>query len=357
MNASHRIRESLRYSPVWQIMLARIREAYRRPETIFWVYVFPILMILALGTAFRSRPIDRVVVDIQQGELAEETAAKLLETEHIDAQMNPADACESRLRSGRTDVVVVASESPELRYVYRFDPTRPKSVVARNSVDNVLQQAAGRVNQVDTNDAELREPGGRYIDFLVPGLLGMSMMGGGMWGVGFATVDMRIRKILKRLVATPMKKSHFLIGIMLSRVFFIVPEVIVILGFSRIAFKVVVHGHLLSVIVLICLGAASFAGIGLLVASRAQTLEAVSGLMNLVMLPMWILSGIFFPAERFPAFAQPLIQLLPLTPLINALRSVMLEEASLASQLPQMAILVTWGVVTFVLALRWFRWT
>ena len=358
MNTRHRIGTFLRYSPVCQIILARLREAYRRPETIFWVYVFPILMIVALGTAFRSRPIERIAVDIQQGVHAKQVAKTLLASRHVDVRIFGAEDCRWRLRSGRADVVVVVANDSSIRqYQYHFDPTRPKSVVARNAVDDLLQQAAGRVNRAVTTDVELNEPGARYIDFLVPGLLGMSLMGGGLWGVGFATVDMRIRKILKRLVATPMKKSHFLIGVLLSRVFFIVPEVIVILGFSRIVFGVVIHGRLLSVIALICLGAATFAGIGLLVASRAQTLEAVSGLMNLVMLPMWVLSGIFFSPERFPAFAQPLVQLLPLTPLINALRSVMLEGASLASQIPRMSILLVWGVVTFLLALRWFRWT
>jgi ABC-type multidrug transport system permease subunit len=204
---------------------------------------------------------------------------------------------------------------------------------------------------------EFNEPGGRYIDFLVPGLLGMSLMGGGLWGVGFVTVDMRIRKLLKRFVATPMRRSDFLAGVMISRLLFMVPEVLVLLVFARLAFGVVIYGSLLSVLVLILTGAATFAGLGLLIASRARTLEAVSGLMNLVMLPMWLLSGIFFSSERFPGVAQPLIRALPLTALNDSLRAVMQEGATLASQLPQLGILAAWAVVTFALALRWFRWT
>ena len=200
------------------------------------------------------------------------------------------------------------------------------------------------------------EPGGRYIDFLVPGLLGMSLMGGGLWGVGFVTVDMRIRKLLKRLLATPMRKSHFLAGIMLSRLLFMVPEVLVLLIFARIAFGVVNQGSVLALVVLVLLGAFSFAGIGLLVASRAKTLEAVSGLMNLVMLPMWVLSGIFFSSDRFPEVAQPFIRALPLTELINATRAIMLEGATLPSQAGNMAALAAWGGISFVLALRLFRW-
>ncbi len=105
----------------------------------------------------------------------------------------------------------------------------------------------------------------------------------------------------------------------------------------------VIHGSLATMALLILLGAITFAGIGLLVASRARTMEAVSGLMNLVMLPMWVVSGIFFPSDRFPEAAQPFIQALPLTPLINALRNVSMEGVSLASQWPLIAILAAWA--------------
>jgi ABC-type polysaccharide/polyol phosphate export permease len=153
-----------------------------------------------------------------------------------------------------------------------------------------------------------------------------------------------------------MKKSHFLAAIMISRLAFMIPEVLVLLLFSWLVFGVVIQGNLAAVLVLILLGAFTFAGIGLLVASRAKTLESVSGLMNLVMLPMWLLSGIFFSAERFPDVAQPFIKALPLTPLIDALRAVIQEGEPLAAQWPRLGILAAWAVGTFGLALRWFRW-
>jgi ABC-type polysaccharide/polyol phosphate export permease len=154
-----------------------------------------------------------------------------------------------------------------------------------------------------------------------------------------------------------MRKSEFLAGIMLSRLLFMIPEVLVLLVFARLAFGVRNQGSILSLLVLIVLGAFSFAGIGLLVASRAKTVEAVSGLMNLVMLPMWMLSGIFFSPERFPKMAQPFIHALPLTQLIDATRGVMLEGASLASQGANVLALAAWGGISFVLALRLFRWS
>jgi ABC-type multidrug transport system permease subunit len=243
-----------------------------------------------------------------------------------------------------------------LEYEYHFDPTKPGSIVARHAVNDVLQTAAGRHEVAKAQDTEHTEPGGRYIDFLVPGLLGMGLMGGGLWGVGFVTVDMRIRKLLKRFLATPMKKSHFLAAVMASRMLFMIPEVLVMLLFAWLVFGVKIRGSLLVIALLILVGAVMFSGLGLLVASRARTLEAVSGLMNLVMLPMWVLSGIFFSSERFPDAVQPAIKLLPLTPLIDSLRAVMLEAETVRSLAPELTIMIVWTVLSFALALRWFRW-
>jgi NADH:ubiquinone oxidoreductase subunit 5 (subunit L)/multisubunit Na+/H+ antiporter MnhA subunit len=187
-------------------------------------------------------------------------------------------------------------------------------------------------------------------------LIGMGLMGGGVWGVGYAIVDMRIRQVLKRFMGTPMKKPHFVAAMMFSRMIFMIPEIIVVLLVSRFFFGVTNHGSYLNVMLLIVLGAFEFAGIGLLIASRAKTLEAVSGLMNLAMVPMWIGSGIFFSAKRFPEFVQPVIGLLPLTPLISALRQVMQEGAGTIAILPEITVISAWGVLTFAVAIRIFRW-
>jgi ABC-type multidrug transport system permease subunit len=348
---------SPRYWPLGQIILARVREFYREPEALFWVYGFPILLVVGLGIAFRNQPVEHITVDVQSGPGAEAAAGALGAEPKFVVEVVSADDARLRLRSGRAALVVIGSDASPPRYEYFYDPSRPESLLARNAVDDALQRAAGRKDPAEVSEHAFEEPGGRYIDFLVPGLLGMSLMGGGLWGVGFVTVDMRIRKLLKRFLATPMRRGDFLAGVMISRLLFMVPEVIVLLVFARIAFGVVIYGSWLAVLLLIFLGAVTFSGLGLLVASRARTLEAVSGLMNLVMLPMWLLSGIFFSSERFPAIAQPAIKALPLTALIDALRAVMQEGASLAALLPQIGILAAWAAVTFFLALRWFRWT
>jgi ABC-type multidrug transport system permease subunit len=350
-----------RYSPLGQLVLARLREFYREPEVLFWVYGFPLLMVVALGIAFRNKPAEQIVVDIQQNAdnaaNVEQVRETLSKDETFKVQTGAADLCRLRLRTGKTALVVVPPASSGVPYEYILDPTREESRLAQSKTDDVLQRAAGRTDPLHVQAETMNEPGSRYIDFLVPGLVGMSLMGGGLWGVGFVIVDMRIRKVLKRFLATPMRKTDFLFGILLSRLIFLIPEIVVILVFAWLAFGVVIQGNLLAVGVLILLGALAFAGIGLLVASRAQTLEAVSGLMNLVMLPMWVLSGIFFSSERFPEAMQPFIKALPLTPLIDALRGVVLEGTSLEALWRQIAILTAWAAGSFVLALRWFRWT
>ena len=344
------------YWPLAQLVLARLREFYREPEAVFWVYGFPILLVIGLGIAFRNQPVEKVTVDVESGPGAEAIVKALTGEERFEARLVTPEEARVHLRTGSTDLVVRAKSGSEPGYEYSYDPTRPPSVLAHNAVDDALQRAAGRVDPVPVTVHKFDEPGGRYIDFLVPGLLGMSLMGGGLWGVGFVTVDMRIRKLLKRFLATPMRKSDFLAGVMISRLLFLVPEVLVLLVFAWLVFGVVIYGNVLAVVFLILLGAATFAGLGLLVASRAKTVEAVSGLMNLVMLPMWLLSGIFFSSERFPDAAQPFIRLLPLTALNNALRAVMQEGATLASQWQEVGLLVVWAVVTFGLAIKLFRW-
>ena len=311
-------------------------------------------MVVALGVAFRNKPIERITVDAVESTAAESFQEFLASDERIRFQLKDIDDCKRRLRTGKSDLYLVTTgETVE----YFFDPTRPGSVVARDTVDSLLQKAAGRQDPVLATNHEVMESGGRYIDFLVPGLIGMGLMGGGLWGVGFAIVDMRIRKLLKRLLATPMKKTDFLVAVMSSRLVFMIPEMILLVVFSRYAFGVEYHGSWFSIIFLVLLGALEFSGIGLLVASRAKTLESVSGLMNLTMLPMWTLCGIFFSYERFPEMVQPAIQLLPLTPLIDSLRAVMLEGASLTTQWPEIMVMSRWGLASFCLALFWFRWT
>jgi ABC-type multidrug transport system permease subunit len=362
-----------RTGPFRALLVSRLREFYREPEALFWVYGFPVLLAIGLGIAFRERPPEQVRIDVVMEEPAgagrEEAAAgaaapgggsaadalgALQKDARFQARACAGEECAQRLRLGRTDLVVAPGGAG---LEFRFDPTRPESVLARARTEDALQRAAGRGDPLRIDEHPVTQPGSRYIDFLIPGLLGMNLMGGGLWGIGFVLVDMRVRKLLKRLVATPMRRTDFLLAMMTSRILFMLPELALLLAAGALLFKVRVVGSLLAVLAVALLGAVSFSGLGLLVACRAQKIETVSGLMNVVMLPMWLLSGIFFSSERFPAALQPAIQALPLTMLNEALRAVILEGAGLSSQALRLGGLALWGAVSFALALRWFRWS
>jgi ABC-2 type transport system permease protein len=342
----------LRYSPVWQISLTKIRELLREPEALFWVFIFPILLALALGIAFRSSGPEEVAVGVQAGEGSQTIERALERAEGLRPVVLDVDQARERLRTGRVTLVVIPGET----LTYWYDPTRPESEAARRAVDDALQRDAGRTDVFVANTQEMTEKGSRYIDFLIPGLLGMNIMGTGMWGIGFYIVTARQNKLLKRLVATPMRRSEFLLGQIFGRLFLLVFEVGILLLLANLIFDVPVRGSLVALGLVSVLGAMTFAGMGLLVASRAKTVEGVSGLMNLVLMPMWILSGVFFSTSRFPEVMQPVVQALPLTALNDALREVMLDGTSLFSLLDEVALTAAWGVAAFGVALWVFRW-
>jgi ABC-2 type transport system permease protein len=341
-----------KYHPLKELLKARMREFIREPETIFWVYAFPVLLVIGLGIAFRNRPVERVFVDIQQHAAAEEMARNLGGYPDIVAAIHPKTECMDRLRLGKSALVIIPG--PDTTYL--FDPTRPESVLARRQIDDVLQRAAGRRDPLKTEDRHITEPGARYIDFLIPGLIGMNLLAGSMWGVGYVIVDMRVRKLLKRFVATPMKKSHFLWSTLGGRIAFMIPELAVILGAGVILFGFPIRGNIFAILFLSLFGAICFSGLGMLAACRAQKLETVSGLMNVIMMPMWLLSGVFFSPERFPDYLQVFVQALPLTQFNYALRAVILEGMPLISQFWRLAFLAAWGGIAFFCTLRWFRW-
>lgn len=343
-----------KYYAFKELFLCRMRQFYREPEAIFWTYGFPILLTAGLGIAFRNRPPERVEVAIEDAPATQQIREILAKDEGFEVEVASADECARLLRLGNAEILVAATETG---YEYRYDPTRSETNLARYKVDDALQRAAGRRETVEVEEVHVTEPGARYIDFLVPGLLGMNLMGGGLWGVGFVTVDMRIRKLLKRLLATPMRKRDFLLSVIGGRMVFTLPEMFVLLLTGWLLFRIAIVGSVLNIFCVSLVGGLSFAGIGLLTACRAKKLETISGLMNLVMLPMWLFGGIFFSSGRFPDAMQPFVQALPLTQLNNALRAVILEGASLASQALPLLILAAWGSISFALGLRWFRWT
>lgn len=339
--------------PLTQLVLLRIRSFFREPEALFWTFGFPIVMAIGLGLAFQedTEP-PPVPVAVQTGTVAEGYLPTLTRSSAIAPQ--PLDSASAELALRRGEVALLLTGTDTL--VFRFDPARAESREARLIVDRALQEGAGAPRPVSIRNDPERQPGGRYIDWLIPGLIGLNLMSTGMWGIGFGVVNMRQKKQLKRLIATPMRRRDFLLAQIIGRLFFLIMEVPPLMIFAWLVFGVTVAGSVPAVLSLVILGALTFAGIGLLAASRARTVEGVSGLNNLVMLPMFVLSGIFFSASRFPDFMQPFIQALPLTALNDALRAVYNEGQSVLAVGGEILILSAWAAGAFLLALRFFRW-
>jgi ABC-2 type transport system permease protein len=342
-------------SSLVQLTLVRFKEFVREPEAVFWTFAFPVILAFGLGIAFRNKPADVLVIGVVGGTPAGDSlATTLAKGSGLRVKAMSEDSASHALRTG--EVALVATATGAAAVEYRFDDTRPEGRTARAATDDALQRASGRRDPVAVTERQVREKGSRYIDFVVPGLLGMNIMGGGIWGLGFAIVEARRKGLLKRLISTPMRRSHYLASFLFSRFFFLILEVAVLVGCAALFFDVPVRGSLLQLFAVCLLAALAFGGIGLLIASRARTIEGVSGLMNLTMMPMWVLSGVFFSSANFPQVAQPFIKALPLTATNDALRATMLQGAGWSTVLPQIGVIALWLVVTFSLALRLFRW-
>jgi ABC transporter DrrB family efflux protein len=336
-----------------ELTLVRFREFVREPEAMFWSFVFPILMTCALGVAFGSRSDAPINVGVASGSgSAEVTSALQRDGRFVIRTMEP-EEIDRAVREGTSAVVIV----PGTPLTYRYDQARAESQAARLAVDAALQRAAGRADVFTAVETPVSAVGSRYVDWVIPGLLGMGIMSTGMWSVGFSIANARNRKLLKRLASTPMVRAYYLASFVLSRFVFLTVETVVLMLFAWLVFGVTIQGSTVTFAIVCIAGALTFGGMALLVASRARTIEALSGLLNFVMLPMWILSGVFFAATNFPDAVQPVIQSLPLTALIDALRDVTNNGDSLARITADLGILAAWGALSFVAAMRLFRWS
>lgn len=347
-------RESQAFSahPLVELTKTRLREFVREKGLLFWVFGFPILMAMGLGLAFRDKPADPPRVAVVAPE-SNPSAAALLESKELVAERRTAEDAKRALSRARVDLVV---ELRERDPVFHFDPTQEKAALARAVANDVLERAAGRKDLVKRVDRPVSEVGSRYIDFLVPGLIALNVMGSSMWGVGFNLVLARKRKLLRRYAVTPMRRSDFLLSYFFSRCLFLALELGVLVAFGYFAFGTGVRGHLLSLAFVAFCGAASFAAISLVIGARVENTEAASGWMNFVQLPMWVLSGAFFSYERFPEWLHEPIRFLPLTALNDAMRAIYSDELGIFGLYHELGVLLLWGVLGFLISARTFRW-
>lgn len=337
------------------LALARTRTLLmcRQPEILFWVFGFPMLLALVLGFAFRNASPADSPVGVLPGPGDDALAALLAAEDGLEVRRyDDVSAARIALRGGAVDALAEAGDPP----VLHLDPAREEAETARLRLLRALELPPPAERLPAATIEPVQETGSRYIDFLLPGLIGLNILGTGMWSIGFGVADARQRKLLRRLLVTPMRRSSYLASFMVFRLLFLVLELTLITAFGVWVLDVPMRGSPFVFALVALVGAASFAGLGMLAVSRVRSIEGASGMINLVMIPMWLGSGVFFSYERFPAAVQPFLRAVPLTPLNDALRDIMLDGAGLVAVLPDLAIVAAWGVVGFAVALRVFRW-
>jgi ABC-type multidrug transport system permease subunit len=344
----------MNWTIVFTVGRMTFREFWRTPEAVFWTYGFPVLMAVVLGFAFQPHaPAPVPVAVVTEGLITPREKSGLEANPRLQVRTLDAEAADAALARGSVALIVRGWPTAP---VLRGDPTRPESELARLLVEQSLRQEVDGPSRISAKVENEDRAGSRYIDFLIPGLLGLNLLGAGMWGVGFNLVQMRTQNLLRRLMVTPMRKGEFLFGYLLGRFVLMLPEAAAVVAFGTLVFGVPLRGSLVALLLLVVVGGMMFSGLGCLVASRAKTIEGVAGLMNLVQLPMWLLGGSFFNNDHLEGVVHWAAEAMPLTHLNRALRDCMLEASGLGAVAVTLAALGAFGLLAFAVALKIFRW-
>lgn len=342
----------MRVRVVRAVALTTFREFWRSKDAVFWTYGFPILMALVLGFAFQPKPLPPVPIAVVAAGADADQLAALARQPRLSLRSLDAAAADAALARGVVDVVLRFEQGQPL---LRAHPMRSEAELATLLVERTLRDAAQGQGPPIAQEIEQR-PGARYIDFLIPGLIGLNLLGAGMWGVGFNLVLLRTQHLLRRLSVAPMRKREFLLGYLLGRFVLVVPEAAAIVLFGVLLWDVPLRGSLLSLAALVVVGGFAFASLGFLLAARAKTIEGIGGLMNLFQLPMWLLGGVYFDVDRLDGIVRRVAEVMPLTHLNRALRDVMLAPNGIVEVAAPLLGLGAFAAVCFLIGLKLFRW-
>ena len=374
-----------RLNQLWQLILALFREIIREPGVLFWGILFPILMSVGLGLAFTKKTdVIRKVAVINSSErsitlsdinVIEDFLLKSCEKNNSpdkkawqwkykkkDEKLGNSiflfynmewDDAMKFLKRGTINLLITGQNNS---VEYHFDPMNSDAELTFLKLSSIIGK--GEIISAKSNSEikPLTVTGTRYIDFLVPGLIGMGVMMSSMWGISYGIIEKRSKKLLRRLVATPMRKSHFLIALITVRITMNFIESSVLLIFSLIAFKMTIQGDISALILTFLAGNIAFAGIAVFASSHTSNTEVGNGIINFVVFPMMILSGIFFSYQNFPDWSLPVIRNLPLTMLTDGIRSIFNEGAGYHELALPIFIMTAVGVAFFSVGLKIFKW-
>ncbi len=373
-----------RFNQLWQLTIALFREIIREPGVLFWGILFPILMSLGLGLAFTKKTdaVRKVAIisytgnsDLSHNSVidgflkskCEKNPSKLKDAWHWkyaikDEKLGNSiflfynmkwDDAMKLLKRGTINVLLVGSKDS---VEYHFDPMNSDAELTYLKLSSIVGKGEMMSDKGNSEIKPLTVTGTRYIDFLVPGLITMGVMMSCMWGISYGIIEKRSKKLLRRLVATPMKKSHFLIALITVRVIMNIIESVVLLIFALITFRMTIQGDITALILTYLAGNIAFAGIAVFVSSHTSNTEVGNGLINFVVFPLMILSGIFFSYQNFPDWSIGVIKYLPLTMMTDGIRSIFNEGAGYHEVAGPILILTTIGVLFFSAGLKIFKW-
>ena len=379
--------KNLIHNQLFELISAYFKEIIREPGVLFWGIAFPILMSLGLGIAFTKKPdivrnvaliassqsvsrmsdsSDKIISFLQNHAEKTETAGSTSETYKIvipDAKLGNTtflfklttwQNAMDLLKRGNLSIIL---DEKNGQGQYHFDPMNPDAQLTYLKLTELFGEKGRQSNLLkETNVEPLTVSGTRYIDFLVPGLIAMGIMMSCMWGLSYGIIDKRSKKLLRRMVATPMRKSYFLIALITVRVGMNFVESSLLFLFAALVFNITIQGNIAALIIIFLAGNIAFAGIAIFISSHTGNTEIGNGLINVVVLPMMVLSGIFFSYHNFPDWSIPFIKLMPLTMLADGIRSIFIEGAGFAQNTVPTIILLAIGVFFFSTGLKLFKW-
>jgi len=343
---------------LWQQIKCRWREFRREPSAFFWVMFMPILWMVVLGFAFsKPRPESYGVGWLSPetpSTLSESTHKALTENRQIHLWEAPLGELETRIKRG--EISMILQFDAQSKATYRLDQNNPEAVRARNFVNDVVQNQGGRTDPVPQSSENIQAEGGRYVDFLIPGLLGLSIMTTSLFGVGMTIVSNRKENLLKRYLATPMRAYEYIVSHMFGRLIILTADFSAVMIAGYLIFHFRLYGNFLHYVLFAILGAAAFTAVALLCAARTRSVPMISGLTNLISLPMMMLSGVFFSKNNFPDWLREGTAYLPLTALNDGLRKIALEGLPIQALGPEITVLGLYTVIASVIAQRLFKW-
>lgn len=365
------------------LLNSHAKEILREPAVLFWGILFPLLMTLGLGIAFtQSRDIIRKVAVIENVSNQQAGSSKFLkfmrektqkikapDKEHNGYKLTVKDEklgtsiyifeettwSEAAILLKRGEINLIVEDSSE-DIKYHFDPVNPEGLITYLNISRIVNNKRSSEDIQQEKIEPLTLQGTRYIDFFVPGLLSMGIMMSSVWGLGYNIIEKRSKKLLRRLIATPMKKSHFLISLMTIRTAMNFIEGALLFLFAYLVFGIIIQGSVLALVFIFIAGNIAFAGVAVFTASRTANTEVGNGLINAVTTPMIVLSGIFFSYQNFPDWAVSFIRLLPLSLLADGVRAIFIEGAGLREIAVPFLILIATGIASFLIGLKIFKW-